>query len=62
MQQGVRMCEWQRACVNDSECMRMRLIIITFYKNMFTSAASENGAIWMNSLLFPPLRLVHIRE
>ncbi len=33
------------------------LILITFYKNindkMFTSAVSENGAVWMNSLLFP---------
>ncbi len=45
----VRMCEWQGA--------GMQRILITFYKNindkMFTSAASENGALWMNSLLFP---------
>ncbi len=35
----------------------MRLILITFYKNMndkmFTFVASENGAVWMNLLLFP---------
>ncbi len=48
-------------CVNDSERACMRLIHITFlatfYKNindkMFTSAASENGAVWMNLVLFP---------
>ncbi len=33
------------ARVNDSECMRMRLIIITFNKNMFTFAASGNSAV-----------------
>ncbi len=45
----VSMRERQRAC--------MRLIHITFYKNvndkMFNSVASENGAVWMNPRLFP---------
>ncbi len=53
----VRVCEWQRAC--------MRLILITFYKNindiMFTSAANENGAVWMNSLLLVFKSLMWIR-
>ncbi len=35
----------------------MRMILFTFYKNindkMFTSAASENAAVKMNSPLFP---------
>ncbi len=43
----VRTCEWQQGIT----------FLITFYKNisdkMFTSAASENGAVWMNLLLFP---------
>ncbi len=33
------------ACVIDSKCVRMRLIIITFYRIVFISNASENGAV-----------------
>ncbi len=49
------------ACVNDSECVHMRLIIITFYKNRIYFK-SEWEWCSLNEFAFIPSLMTFIRQ